>query len=806
MKRFAFLCLLGVLMYFPFENAHAQKNMFLFDQLAYDQGVNDIWGYVDARDNVEYAIVGLDRAVSIVSLANPAAIKEVARIPDAPSLWHDMKVWNHHIYVTNEGGQGLLIIDASNLPEVNYVRWNGSNDVNFPINMNTSHNIYIDEKGYAYIFGADVGVGGAIILDLNEDPLNPPIVGIYDRRYVHDGFVRDDVFYSAEINDGLLSIIDVSDKASPQILATTSTPSNFTHNCWLSDDDKYVFTTDERANAFLAAYDVSDLSDIREVGRIQSSPGQNVIPHNTFVVGDFLVTSYYRDGVTIHDITDPTIMVEVGNYDTSADFTGDGFNGCWGVYPYLPSGLVIASDMEEGLFVMQPSYIRACYLKGEVTDGATGATIEGVSVTIEEIGKKFVTDFSGAYANGIPDAGLYTVTFSKIGYESVSYSNIFLSNGETVNLSASLSAAQRFTLNGRVVNEATSKAIAEVNVVFTLDDFIVETMTDENGAFSLPDFLEGSYQVSAGKWGYETFLKSVSIDENNSGEEYALRAGYYDDFASDFGWTVESTASNGRWERGVPYGTSAGGGVAINPGMDVAGDAGNSCFVTGNLASSNVGADDVDAGYTRLISPIFDLSEYEDAQISYYRWFANAGGQGFPNDELVVTLSNGMESAIVEVVDSSDPFLFQWYQTQIRVSDFMEVTENMQITFETSDEDGIANGGNLVEAGIDVFSVVDLAAVDIDDFVAEDKLMVLAYPNPFKEGFNIQLNGLELEVLQQYDAKIRVFNIRGEEVLQQSIDQLQFYLPRNDLVAGFYLYVIEADNDWISRGELMVQD
>ncbi len=780
--------------------------MFLFSQLSYDQGVNDIWGYVDSRTEVEYAIVGLDRAISIVSLANPASPKEVARVPDATSLWHDMKVWGDFIYVTNEGAQGMLIIDVSNLPEVTYSRWNGSEDVNYPINMNTAHNIYIDENGFGYIFGADVGVGGAIILDLNQDPLNPPIVGIYDTRYIHDGYVRDNILWSAEINDGILSVVDVSDKANPQVLATTSTPSDFTHNCWLSDDGNTIYTTDERANAFIAAYDVSDLSDIRELDRVQSSPGQNVIPHNTFVIGDFLVTSYYRDGVTVHDATNPEFLVEVGNYDTSPNFEGDGFNGCWGVYPYLPSGLVIASDMEEGLFVIQPSYIRACYIQGSVTDMATGANIAGAKVTIEEVDKTFETDFSGTYTNGIPDAGFYTVTFSKIGYKSVTYENIFLQNGETLNLSANLEAAKRFNLSGTVVESETSKIISNANIVFNLEDYSVETTTDASGAFMLPDFLEGSYEVIVGKWGYKVLTSNIDLNETSVNTVYELTKGYQDDFTADFGWTVESTASAGIWVRDIPFGTTSGGSF-MNPNVDVASDAGNSCYVTGNSASSNVGADDVDGGYTRLISPIFDLSSYEDPEISYYRWFANAGGQGAPNDELIVTLSNGTKAqTVVEIVNAFDPNVSQWHQTKIRVSDYMTPTDNMQITFETADEDGIQNGGNLVEAGVDAFDIIDLATVAIEEKIGENTLSVLAYPNPSKDGFNMELSGVSLEVLQQQNAQLRVFSINGREVFNETIDTSKLYIPRNNLKAGIYLYVIEVNGDWTSRGELLVQD
>ncbi len=44
----------------------------------------------------------------------------------------------------------------------------------------------------------------------------------------------------------------------------------------------------------------------------------------------------------------------MGYYDTDTDpTTYSGFSGAWGTYPYFPSGLVIASDMKKGLFVLE---------------------------------------------------------------------------------------------------------------------------------------------------------------------------------------------------------------------------------------------------------------------------------------------------------------------------------------------------------------------------------------------------------------------------------------------------------------------
>ena len=81
---------------------------------------------------------------------------------------------------------------------------------------------------------------------------------------------------------------------------------------------------------------ITDMNNIQEVDRIQSNPESNSIPHNTHVDGNFLVTSWYRDGTVVHDKFTPNNLVEVANYDSYIG-SGNGFDGCWGTYPYLPS-------------------------------------------------------------------------------------------------------------------------------------------------------------------------------------------------------------------------------------------------------------------------------------------------------------------------------------------------------------------------------------------------------------------------------------------------------------------------------------
>ena len=73
--------------------------------------------------------------------------------------------------------------------------------------------------------------------------------------------------------------------------------------------------------------------------------------HNVYVrpATNLVIMSYYVDGTRILDITDPEKPVLVGFFDTS-NLMGL-YDGNWGTYAYLPSGHIISSDRQNGLFI-----------------------------------------------------------------------------------------------------------------------------------------------------------------------------------------------------------------------------------------------------------------------------------------------------------------------------------------------------------------------------------------------------------------------------------------------------------------------
>ena len=432
-----------ILLFIPIlSSAQTSQNMNLLGTYDFPttQG-NDIWGWADSAGN-EFALVGLRNGVSCVNVTNPSAPIEMFFIPDTYSIWRDIKTWGNYAYITTDvtANVGLLIVDLTDMSGntywhvTNFTNPNNSSSVEFTI----AHDLYIDENGICYIFGAGSNTGsnpsdGAIFLDVEANPTNPVYLGEWDDEYIHDAMVRGDTMYAGCIYTGKVFFFFLSDKLNPITIGSHATPNAFTHNAWVSDNGDYVFTTDEKSDAYLGAFDISNLSNIQEVDRIQSNPGSNSIPHNTFVDGNFLITSYYRDGTTVHDITHPNYMIQVAYYDSYSG-SGNGFDGCWGTYPYLPSGNIISSDINSGaggkgrLLIYGRDFQQACYLQGSIYDGLTGSSLANANMKILTTNTIETSNLLGFYQSAILDSGTYQLLFSSNNYTSDTIT-VFLNNG-----------------------------------------------------------------------------------------------------------------------------------------------------------------------------------------------------------------------------------------------------------------------------------------------------------------------------------------------------------------------------------------
>ncbi len=730
-------------------------------QLEYTQELNDIWGYA-APDGTEYALVGTQTGFSIVSLADPANPTEVAFIPGGSTTWRDIKTWEETAYVVCDNcPDGLLVVDLSDLP--NSAPFYHVTDITNVGTLGPAHNIYMDEFGYAYLAGSNLNNGGMIYFDCFTTPGTPIFAGTAPPTYSHDVYVRDNKMYSSEINAGVFTIYDVTDKDNTTILGSQATEFNFTHNSWLSDDANILFTTDEQANAPVGAYDVSDPNDIIELDQFRplETLGDGVIPHNVHVWNDFLIISYYTDGCILVDAAQPDNLVEVGNFDTFIP-ASTGFSGAWGAYPYLPSGLVLVSDIGNGLYVLEPNYIRACYLGGNISDESNGNPIAGATVKLDETNVVDNSDAFGNFKTGYAIAGTYNMTVSAPAYQSKTV-QVDLQNGIGTTANVQLTPLVPFAVSGTVTDITTNAPISNAQVVIVNSDYEYIVEADATGTFNVPAFYEGDYSVYAGNWGHKTELVDMTISPTSGNVAVQLEPGYEDDYVLDLGWTVAGSANSGDWERGEPIGIfvdQPGLQFWLTPNTDLPEDQGNSCYVTGN--GPDFFDDAVNGGVTRLESPTIDMTNWFEPTVSIYYYFFNVNTNNISdgNDAINFKVNNGIETKLMSSYNPAELTLPEWTQVVHNVADFIDVTENMSFIVDTANNDNF----EITDAAVDFFEAYDANPNAINQPIAEG-VSVDVFPNPSTDQFIVYY-----DIKAKKNAFLVVTNILGQEISKISLE------------------------------------
>lgn len=317
-----------------------------------------IWGYT-GPDGREYALLGVNGGTSypggtsIIDITENDNIRQVAFINGPNSSWREMKTYRHYGYIVSEGGGGVQIVNLSQLPDTAWLVRSFMYSQG-PDNITRSHAISIHD-GFMYLNGcANWDQGGIVIFDLRSDPENPVYVGQYQPEYIHDSYVLRDTIYGAAIySGGGLYIADARNKASIQTIGKITYTGSGTHNAWVTKDRRYVITTDEIGSTpkTLKMWNIENLPTIptAPAATFTPVPGQTV--HNVTIRGDYAYVAWYSAGVRVVNIANPAAPADAGGYDTSP--TTSGYNGVWGVYPYFPSGKIIAGDMQNGLWVFR---------------------------------------------------------------------------------------------------------------------------------------------------------------------------------------------------------------------------------------------------------------------------------------------------------------------------------------------------------------------------------------------------------------------------------------------------------------------
>jgi len=748
--------------------SYSQLNMTLQDSVTYTVGVNDICGWA-APDGKEYALVGLHTGVAIVDVdSNP--LKEVAFIPTVNNLWKDINTYGHYAYVSAEANVGILIIDLQYLPDsVKTYIWQDSLPTdNGPRALTRAHTLWTDEHGLLYLNGSNLNNGGVIILDVASSPTDPVFLGYAPSIYSHDCYSRDSIIYSAEIYSGNLSIYDAHDPQNITMLGQVKTPSEFTHNAWLSDNSNYMFTTDERSNSYVTSYDITDPGNIIELDRWRqaATEGLGNVVHNVYVwEQDWLLVAYYANGTVIVDGSRPDNLVEVGHFDSFLGADG-GFPGVWGTYPWLPSRKILSSDRNTGLYVFEPTYVRACFLEGTVVDSITGAPVDNAVVTIEsdEIILPQPTRFDGVFKMGKAIPGQYSYTVQKEGYYTKTIIADFI-NGEVLTPVVELVPLPVYSVGGKVLF-AEGGNVPFAKVTMFGPDEVYELTCDENGDFFLPAIYGGTYELQSGIWGH-TYETIVVMDEPKQ-LTIQLIPGYKDNFDVDLGWTTTGDAISGNWERGIPAQQLLFENYNCGSAGDSPNDLGGFAFTTGLSTSDDVQDSEVSGGTTWLISPPMDLTEAIDPKISFDYWLCE-----FPPNQytgLAIWLTNDVDTTLLEEL-RNDTIAGSWQSKSYTDLGLNGPINQVRLMISATDTTS-GQSDYILKVHFDKFKLSQSGLSTNDPYPAGKYLIV--YPNP-SNGETIYLK--QSEGFEKDVTSVHMYDIQGRLVSRQNVQ------PGNKVIA-----------------------
>ncbi len=215
----------------------------------------------------------------------------------------------------------------------------------------------------------------------------------------------------------------------------------------------------------------------------------------------------------------------------------------------------------------------------------------------------------------------------------------------------------------------------------------------------------GTYDVRFSAPGYSSSTSSVTVTATSATVmDIQLSTAppeqlvFADDFETNQGWTVNpaatDTATAGRWERGDPQSTSSSGPKQLGTTTSGIND-----LVTGRLAGSSSGANDLDGGLTSVRSPAISLPASGNITLSFRYYLAhgsNSSGADFLRFKVVGTTTT---TVFQEIGDGGDDDGV-WATATVNLSLFAGQT--IRILIEAAD----ASSASLIEAGVDDVRIV----------------------------------------------------------------------------------------------------
>lgn len=702
--------------------AQSSKRVIFHSRLAPHAEYAGIWGYAAAGR--EYALLGEYTGTMVVDVTDPDNPVERAYVSGtAVGLdLRDVRTAGHYAYssgrVYSDPG-GLQIIDLAGLPGT--VSLVGTYTQSF----NSGDTLFVDSQDRIFVSGLGAGGTGGVKEISLADPIHPVDLGLFAGIPLpiptYASHVRGNLLFSSNVYDGNVQILDITNRSRPTVLSTLPEPLRYSWNVTVTDDGRHLLAADFRKDGggYLSIYDVSNPN---APSRVSSFVGPNsdhrfhTSIRDVRVKGDLAYCAWTEDGLRIVDIADPTMPVEVGFYDqVPPEEVGDDQNvppGTRGVYPYLPSGNILMSDYEDGLFVLSFTG-QYGILTGTVRDAVSGLPIPGASVRRIGENRPVSTNEGGRYAL---DADPGPVTLGAIAQ---GYRGRFVSTtaavGPRKTVDIELTPLPAGSISG-VVTTASGDALEGAQV--TVAGTALSATSDAAGIFSLPRVPRGVYTLRAAKLGFTPVSEEVeATPQRPASVSLSLAPAYLAfDMESDPGWLVnplnDDSAMHGAWERVDPIGTHLYWGDPSQPEDDHTPGSGSTAFVTGQgEPGGGAVSADVKHGRTTLRTQLYDISNLDHPVISYFSWYsAYPSRQRWHVDASTDYFATWfpLEDGIPEQDYMLPPPTPRWREVNRSVQTVLARPSSVGVRFLASDSDNnTGNEDNVTEAGVDDFQVLD---------------------------------------------------------------------------------------------------
>ena len=356
-------------------------------------GGNSLWGWTDPLDGREYALMGCDNGISFVDISVPDAAVYLGRLPthehvdagaarrrgvfapkhEGNSLWRDVRVYANHAFVVSEpADHGMQVFDLTQLrdfvaaarpsPRPRTTRASAP-----PTRWRSTRTPASSTRP------ARTPARAACTSSTRRTRVNPTFAGcVADDGYTHETqcvtYHGPDADYAGRelcfsSNADTLTIVDVTDKATPGRALAHRLRGRGVHAPGLAHRGPGLFPHERRARRGRPRPQQPHL----RLGRAPTSTRRSCSattsarrrPSTTTSTSAAATPSSRTTAPACASSTSPAwppaSLAEVAYFDIYPADDDPEFNGNWNNYPFFPSGNVILSGIEQGLFVVRPN-------------------------------------------------------------------------------------------------------------------------------------------------------------------------------------------------------------------------------------------------------------------------------------------------------------------------------------------------------------------------------------------------------------------------------------------------------------------